>query len=152
MGGGPGKSGEKKTQQLLAQEKKNSTQQPRTQQPVGQEKKSSTASCRGKKKLNVNPLPGAPPRSLMVRPLYTQAAYSLSTQSEQPLHHLTSVKIFNIPYVYVSKIQVDLYWKTKLYFHTWNITSLHINLSVNDINRSTGGFLFEFETPILHVL
>ncbi len=31
-------------------------------------KKNSTASCRGKKKLNANSLPEAPPRSLMVRP------------------------------------------------------------------------------------
>ncbi len=52
--------GKKKTQLNNPEEKKLA---------VGQEKKNSTAGWPGKKKLNMNSLPGGPPRSLMVRPL-----------------------------------------------------------------------------------
>ncbi len=54
-GGGSGKSGKKKTQRLLAWEKKNSTQQP------GRKKKLNCRLAR-KKKLNKNSLPEAPPQ------------------------------------------------------------------------------------------
>ncbi len=56
-GGGSGKSGKKKTQRLLAQEKKNSTQQPRrkknsTQQPGRKKKLNSTTWKKKKSQLN----------------------------------------------------------------------------------------------------
>ena len=65
--GGPGQKWEKK---LNGAGKKTQLNNPeeKVQRLVAEEKKSSTASCRGKKKLNTNYLPGPPPRSLMVRP------------------------------------------------------------------------------------
>ncbi len=55
-GGARAKAVKKKTQRLLAQEKKNST-----------------AGWPGKKKLNANSLPEGPPRSLMVRPIQNES-------------------------------------------------------------------------------
>ena len=68
--GGLGQNRQKKTQQLLTQEKKTQLSNP-------EEKKSSTISCRGKKvqllvaeeKNSTQILCQPPPRSLMVRPL-----------------------------------------------------------------------------------